>query len=169
MDQGFIDSLLKANAFSSLDIHFAKLMAGLSGKGTQELFLAAALASHYKGEGNICFDLSSMAGKRLKEEDPESLACPKLDKWLGILRGEEVVGKPGEYRPLVLDGGHSPVSPPVPGRGRRGHNFGLTVEAGQETALVGGPRDQAHVIRQQRRANFRGPRRRPRALRGKAT
>ncbi len=96
--------MLKANAFSPLDIHFAKLMAGLSGKGTQELFLAAALASHYKGEGNICFDLSSMAGKRLREEDPESLACPKLDKWLGILRGEEVVGKPGEYRPLVLNG-----------------------------------------------------------------
>jgi exodeoxyribonuclease V alpha subunit len=104
MDHGIVDSLLKADLFSPLDVHFAKLMAGLSGNGTQELFFAAALASHYQGEGHICFDLSSMAGKRIKEEDPDSPACPNLDEWLSILRRAEVVGKPGEYRPLVLDG-----------------------------------------------------------------
>ena len=104
MDKGFLDSLLKANVLSPLDIHFARLMAELSGKGTQELFIAAALASHYRGDGHICFDLSSMAGKRLQEDSPDSPACPNLDKWLSILGREEVVGKPGEYRPLILDG-----------------------------------------------------------------
>jgi exodeoxyribonuclease V alpha subunit len=104
MDQGLVDSLLKANTFSPLDVHFGKLMAGLSGKGTEELFLAAALASHYRREGHICFDLSSRAGKKIQEEDPDSPVCPKLGKWLSILEREEVVGKPGEYRPLVLDG-----------------------------------------------------------------
>ncbi len=104
MDQGLLDSLAKANTFSPLDLHFAKLMAGLSGKGTDGLFLAAALASHYRGEGHICFDLSSMAGKKIQEEDPDSPACPKLGKWLSSLKAEEVVGKPGEYRPLILDG-----------------------------------------------------------------
>jgi exodeoxyribonuclease V alpha subunit len=79
-------------------------MAGLSGKGTDELFLAAALASRYRGEGHICFDLSSMAGRKVREEDPDSPACPKLDQWLGRLEEEEAVGKPGEYRPLILDG-----------------------------------------------------------------
>jgi exodeoxyribonuclease V alpha subunit len=104
MDQGWVDSLFKANTFSPLDVHFGKLMADLSGKGAGELFLAAALASHFRGEGHICFDLSSMAGKRLKEDDPDSPVCPKLGKWLSILEREEVVGNPGEYRPLVLDG-----------------------------------------------------------------
>jgi exodeoxyribonuclease V alpha subunit len=104
MDQGLVDSLARSNTFSPLDLHFAKLMAGLSADGTEELFLAAALASHYQGEGHICFDLSSMAGKRIQEEDPDSPACPKLGKWLSSLKGEEVVGKPGEYRPLILDG-----------------------------------------------------------------
>jgi len=103
-DRRIMDSLVKADFFSPLDFHFAKLMAGLSCKGTPELYLAAALASHYQGEGHICVDLSSMAGKRIKEEDLDSPACPELDKWLGILKREEVVGKPGEYRPLVLDG-----------------------------------------------------------------
>ncbi len=96
--------MLKANVLSPLDIHFARLMAELSGKGTQELFLAAALASHYRGEGHICFDLSSMAGKRLQEESADFPACPELGKWLSVLGREEVVGKPGEYRPLILDG-----------------------------------------------------------------
>ncbi len=104
MDQGLIDSLVKANTLSPLDLHFARLMVGLSADGTEELFLAAALASRYRGEGHICFDLSSMAGKKIHEEDPDSSACPKLGKWLSSLKGEEVVGKPGEYRPLILDG-----------------------------------------------------------------
>ena len=104
MDQGLIDSLVKADIFSPLDLHFARLMAGLSGKNGEELFLAAALVSHYQGEGHICFDLSSMAGKKIREEDPDSPACPKLGKWLSSLKAEEVVGKPEEYRPLVLDG-----------------------------------------------------------------
>src|SRR4030042_6016465 len=104
MDQGFLDSLRKANVLSPLDIHFARLMAELSGKGTQELFLAAALASHYRGEGHICFDLSSMAGKRLQEESADCPACPGPGRWVSVLGREEVVGKPGEYRPLILDG-----------------------------------------------------------------
>ena len=66
--------------------------------------MAAALASRCRGEGHICLDLSSMAGKKVREEDPDSPACPALGEWLSILEAEEVVGKPGEYRPLILDG-----------------------------------------------------------------
>jgi exodeoxyribonuclease V alpha subunit len=104
MDQGLADSVARSNTFSPLDLHFARLMTRVSGRDTEELFLAAALASHYQGEGHICFDLSTMAGKRIQEGEPDSPACPKLEKWLSILRKDEVVGKPGEYRPLVLDG-----------------------------------------------------------------
>jgi exodeoxyribonuclease V alpha subunit len=104
MDQGLVDSLVKTDTFTPLDLHFARLMAGISGNGSPELFLAAALASRYRGEGHICFDLSSMAGKKVREDDPGSPACPKLGKWLSSLKAEEVVGKPGEYRPLILDG-----------------------------------------------------------------
>ncbi len=104
MDQSLVDSFIKADIFSPLDHHFAKLMTRFSGKDTEELFLAAALASHSRGEGHICFDLSSLAGKRIQEEDPESPAYPKLGKWLRGLKEEEVVGRPGDYRPLILDG-----------------------------------------------------------------
>jgi exodeoxyribonuclease V alpha subunit len=104
MDQRFLDSLLQVNVLSPLDIHFARLISGLSGRGTQELFLAAALASHYRGEGHICFELSCMAGQKLVESLPDSPVCPKLQKWLSSLEKEDVVGGPGDYKPLILDG-----------------------------------------------------------------
>ena len=103
MDQDVINSLLQSNILSPIDVHFAGLMTRLSDKGSEGLYLAAALASHRQAEGDICFDLSSMAGKKLQEE-PDAPVCPKLNEWQMILNAEEVVGKPGEYRPLILDG-----------------------------------------------------------------
>jgi exodeoxyribonuclease V alpha subunit len=87
---------------SELDIRFGRFMMELSEGDIPELFLAAALVSHYKGEGNICCDLTSLAGKPLFGE--AALVCPDLKKWLKILKGVPVVGKPGDFRPLILDG-----------------------------------------------------------------
>ncbi|MGD0624984.1 MAG: exodeoxyribonuclease V subunit alpha [Thermodesulfobacteriota bacterium] len=104
MKQELFDSLLKKNILSELDIQFAGFITRLSGKENPELFFAAALASHYQGEGNICFDLSAVAGKKLLEDDPDSPICPELNKWIGILKKEDIVGRPGDYKPLILDG-----------------------------------------------------------------
>jgi exodeoxyribonuclease V alpha subunit len=103
MDQGLMKSLLQNNILSPIDVHLAGLMKKVSRPGSEELSLAAALASHHRLEGNICLDLSSMSGKQLTKDD-DSPSCPELDEWLSILRGEDAVGKPGEYRPLILDG-----------------------------------------------------------------
>jgi exodeoxyribonuclease V alpha subunit len=104
MKQELIDSLLKKNVLSELDVHFAGFIIRLSGKETPELFFAAALASHSQGEGNICFDLSSLAGQKLLEGDPDSPVFPRLEEWRGSLEKEDVVGRPGDYKPLILDG-----------------------------------------------------------------
>jgi exodeoxyribonuclease V alpha subunit len=104
MKQEWIASLLKKNILSELDVHFAGFLTGLSGRETPELFLAAALASRSQGEGNICFDLSSLAGQKLLEGDPDSPVCPQLEEWRGSLKKEDIVGRPGDYKPLILDG-----------------------------------------------------------------
>jgi len=100
-----IQHLLSQDFFSALDLHFANLMSGLSGKEAPELFLAAALVSRATGEGHVCLDLSSVAGKALETDGPESetIICPELDKWRRKLDAGKVVGRPGDYRPLVLD------------------------------------------------------------------
>jgi len=97
-------ALLKNNILSPLDVHFAGLMTHLSGTGSEALFLAAALASHYQGLGHVCFDLSGLAGKTLLEGEPDSPVCPPLERWSQGLEKEGVVGRPGEYKPLILNG-----------------------------------------------------------------
>jgi exodeoxyribonuclease V alpha subunit len=91
--------------FSSLDIHFARFMAELNGTDAPELFLAAALVSHYRGMGHVCLDLSSVAGRPLPTEDDvkEPVVCPELAVWRNRLETSPVVGRPGEYKPLILD------------------------------------------------------------------
>jgi exodeoxyribonuclease V alpha subunit len=104
MKQEIIKSLLGKNIFTALDVHFAGLMIRLSGKEMEDLFLAAALASHYQGEGHVCFDLTLMAGKRLSDGDPDSPICPSLDKWRNSLGKADPVGEPGDFKPLILEG-----------------------------------------------------------------
>ena len=71
---------MKNKFLSPLDIHFAELMTRLSGTGSEALFLAAALASHYRGEGHICFDLSNVAGKNAAGGRTGFPVCPDLEK-----------------------------------------------------------------------------------------
>ncbi|MCP4681286.1 MAG: exodeoxyribonuclease V subunit alpha [Desulfobacterales bacterium] len=91
--------------FSHLDLHFAEFLTGLSNGDGHELFLAASLVSSYKARGHICLDLSAMAGKPLLtgDDDGETLICPELGKWREKIEKSPVLGKPGEYRPLILD------------------------------------------------------------------
>ena len=100
-----IQSLLEQAALSEIDIHFARLMTRLSGQDTPDLFLAAALVSHAKSEGNVCLDLSAWAGKPFPRDDAkiDSFDCPPLSQWLDTIRAGSVVGKPGDYKPLILD------------------------------------------------------------------
>ena len=95
--------LFASDTFSALDRRFAAFMAELSGGNAAEVLLAAALVSRQREEGHICIDLDAIAGKPLSSSPP-SISCPSLKDWLAALRTSLVVGKPGDYRPLILDG-----------------------------------------------------------------
>lgn len=99
-----INSLSGRGIMTELNSRFGRFMMELSGGDIPELFLAAALVSYYQGEGNICCDLASLAGKPLPDDGQGDWVCPNLKEWLEILKGVPVVGKPGDYRPLILDG-----------------------------------------------------------------
>ncbi len=92
--------------FSDIDLHFACLMQQLSGSQSPEIMAASALASRYTRQGHICIDLNSYAGRSLCEGGLPglSLQCPPLQEWRNILATSPVVGSPGEYKPMILDG-----------------------------------------------------------------
>ncbi len=93
----------ESGIFSPLDTHFASFTAGLAETDENEIFLAAALASAFQRQGHICLDLPAVAGTRLLKNDGEC-ACPELNEWRGKLEKSPVVGEPGEFKPLILDG-----------------------------------------------------------------
>ncbi len=98
--------LRHCSAFSELDRHFARFMERLAGASRPELHLAAALVSCHRGQGHICLDLKTVAGKPwpvAKECDGGPITCPELAAWVRALRDTPVVGAPGEFKPLILD------------------------------------------------------------------
>ena len=101
----YITNLYHKGYLTDIDIHFAKFITGLSKNDDPDIFLAAALASNATGNGDVYFDLASVAEKPLLMglEDEGTVKWPKLSGWLQKIRKSPVVGSPGDYRPLILD------------------------------------------------------------------
>lgn len=94
----------QSDQFTNLDIHFSNFLTKLDDHWTAELYLAAALASRSRSQGHICLDLKKIAGTNLfLSENGESLSCPEISDWIEKLQRSSVVGKPGEFKPLILD------------------------------------------------------------------
>ncbi len=93
-------------AISTLDIHFARLMTQLSGQDSPELFLAAALVSSQTREGHICLDLAELSNEEFQQEklgeNSAEMPIPSLEAMKSVLSSSVVVGKPGEFKPLIL-------------------------------------------------------------------
>lgn len=85
-----------------IDRHFADFICREAGKPSPALRLVASLASNAVGDGNICLDLAGIAGRDVRV-DGDNHALPSLGEVRGYLQGLPVVGRPGEFRPLVLD------------------------------------------------------------------
>ena len=101
-----ITDLLKRNTFNEIDIRFADFIYQLDGNDDADMFLSAALVSNVTAGGDICLDLNRFTQQMLTTgpDNPDAIICPTLPVWLEKLTDSAVVGKPGEFRPLILDG-----------------------------------------------------------------
>ncbi len=102
-------TLYQDGVLTEIDLHFAGFMSSLAGADDPDFSLAAALVSSTCGKGDVCLDLSSVAGKNILTEQigPEPVVCPSLDTWRSKLESSWVVGKPGDKFPLILDNQNS--------------------------------------------------------------
>jgi exodeoxyribonuclease V alpha subunit len=105
MNESFITGLYNRRILTYTDTHFGSFITKLTKNEDPDIFLAAALVSNAAGNGDVCLDLGSFAGKEISEGDENNkpLSCPPLDIWVEKLEKTDIVGKPGDYRPLVLD------------------------------------------------------------------
>jgi exodeoxyribonuclease V alpha subunit len=105
MNETHITNLYNKGMFTSIDLHFGNFISNLAKNDDKDLFLAASLVSNAAGNGEVCLDLESCAGKIIpdKEDDGKPVVCPSIKTWVKKLRASDVVGKPGDYTPLILD------------------------------------------------------------------
>lgn len=88
---------------SAIDRHFAAFIQREAKGGPPWLELVVALASNAVGCGNICLNLADIAeGDVLVDGTRQQL--PSTGELREQLAGAAVVGAPGQFRPLVLDG-----------------------------------------------------------------
>jgi exodeoxyribonuclease V alpha subunit len=87
---GVVDGL------SPIDEHFARLLSRLAGSGGRLAELAAH-ASRWLRDGHSCLDLAALAAQLGRDDE--------LDDWRETLHKSPVVGRPGDWRPLILDDG----------------------------------------------------------------
>jgi exodeoxyribonuclease V alpha subunit len=108
MTKDTLTRLQATDLLTPLDVYFGRFMGKLAGGEVPELILAAALASSHTREGHICLSLPALAGKTLIEGEggEGAVRCPPLSPWCERLVATSVVGRAGEYRPLVLDDGN---------------------------------------------------------------
>ncbi|KAB0672502.1 exodeoxyribonuclease V subunit alpha [Oryzomonas sagensis] len=92
---------------SSLDRHFADFIHRIDPHPCEELWLAAALVSNATCRGNICLDPTALRGTEIVSQHASDRQWRISDPahWLGALEPCVTVGRPGDYAPLVLDGG----------------------------------------------------------------
>jgi len=105
MNNTYTTYLYNRNILTHIDIHFGSFINKLAKNQDPDLFLAAALVSNAAGNGDVCLDLGTFDEKVILEEDEgkKPVICPSLKNWLKTLSASDVVGRPGDYRPLILD------------------------------------------------------------------
>ncbi|MBN2429120.1 MAG: exodeoxyribonuclease V subunit alpha [Deltaproteobacteria bacterium] len=94
-----------SQVLSPLDKRFADFIAGLCGDPPEpDLWLASALVSWQTANGHICLPLEDFSQHRfpLDNDIDNYLETPNTNSWAKKLGSFEIVGKPGEDKPLVL-------------------------------------------------------------------
>lgn len=87
-------------AETPLDRQFAACMHSFDKEMDIAVEWAARLACRAVGEGLVCVDLRAWAGREINPE----LRLPSLSAWKNALIGSAVVGYPGEFKPLIIEG-----------------------------------------------------------------
>src|SRR5512136_2643873 len=87
-----------------LDAHLARLLTRLAEHEDPLLTLAARLVCGATSQGHICVSLADTGGEPLAAlGEAEPGLAPPLSVWCEALRRQTVVGRPGDYAPLILD------------------------------------------------------------------
>ncbi len=99
-----LQALREREVLSDVDLELARLLAELDPQADWPVILGACLASRAPQRGETCLDLAARAGAPIPEDDEPGAEAPGLEAWRDALAGSGLVGDPGNFRPLILEG-----------------------------------------------------------------
>jgi len=100
-----LSRLQEQGLLSPLNVYFGRFMMDLCEAPILEVGLAAALVSRRTEEGHVCLDLGRVAEIVIEGSaaDGEDFHFPEPESWAEMLLASGVVGRPGEFKPMILD------------------------------------------------------------------
>lgn len=88
---------------SPLSRYFATYLCRLVSNVDPSVMWALQLVSHKATEGHVCIKLNAFAGHCVQGSDTElPFTLPPLNEWVARLYVSGLVGKPGDFTPLIL-------------------------------------------------------------------
>jgi exodeoxyribonuclease V alpha subunit len=102
----FLYNAMLQERLAALDYYFAALIDQMEQEAGAEVLLGAALCMQATRQGDVCLGLENLAGAEVLKDEAtggKGVRLPLLPDWLAALRRSNVVGAPGEYKPLILD------------------------------------------------------------------
>jgi exodeoxyribonuclease V alpha subunit len=97
---------------SPLNNYFSQLICRTASKKSDALMLASSLVSYWTERGHVCINLEEYSGCPINDcfeyvsktiHNSSQIFCPSIEDWKTFLFQSNVVGKPGEKKPLILD------------------------------------------------------------------
>jgi exodeoxyribonuclease V alpha subunit len=101
--ESLLQQLQAERLIGPLDLHFARFLLQMSERDDELLALSVALASAARREGHVCLDLRKLAQTTLLAGTDQAFDLPPLAAWRQRLLQSDVVGRPGEWQPLIVD------------------------------------------------------------------
>jgi exodeoxyribonuclease V alpha subunit len=100
-----LDKLRQKEIIRPIDLELCRFLKERHSDISPKVLKAACLVSYLYQQGHVCLPLVDYAGEPLfeDEEGDSILRAPALDPWRSALMECPAVGKPGEYKPLILD------------------------------------------------------------------
>ncbi|RLB43262.1 MAG: exodeoxyribonuclease V subunit alpha [Deltaproteobacteria bacterium] len=98
------EAMVDTDLLPDIALQFARFITSLADNPSNGLYLGAALASFVTEHGHICLDLGQAEGRPFCDEYGRYVChCPAIKTWKKELLESGVVGRPGDFAPLILD------------------------------------------------------------------
>lgn len=101
-----LSDLREGSVIEDIDFELCRFLNEREPDASDEVLLAGCLLSFLYRQGDVCLDLTQYAGRQVFDRDPEAengITAPTYEPWVESLSLSDLVGGPGDFKPLILD------------------------------------------------------------------